>query len=139
MLQPLLFWQGDTVNICWTVIQHVPFIHLRLTDVAPFMLLGSDKTTWRIGVLVWPKWSGITTTKPWLEFCCLCEKHSGPLVLKAHNEPKQETIECLASMAILLRPKKRTKVEEFLVLTIAYMKNKRPDQARKKAESKSLI
>jgi hypothetical protein len=39
----------------WTVIQHVPFIRLKLTDVAPFMLLGSDKTTWRIGALVWPK------------------------------------------------------------------------------------
>jgi ABC-type Fe3+ transport system permease subunit len=34
-----------------------------------------DKTTWRIIVL-----SVITTTKPWLEFGCLCEQHSGPLV-----------------------------------------------------------
>jgi hypothetical protein len=48
------------------------------------------------------------------------------------NEPTQETIECLASMAKLLCPKKRNKVEEFSTITIAYMKNKRPDLINKK-------
>jgi hypothetical protein len=40
------------------------------------------------------------------------------------NKPTRETIECLASMAELLCPKKRTKVEKFLTVTIAYMKKK---------------
>jgi hypothetical protein len=40
------------------------------------------------------------------------------------NEPTQETIECLASTAELLRPKKRNIVEELSTITIAYMKNK---------------
>jgi hypothetical protein len=35
------------------------------------------------------------------------------------NKPTQETIECLASMAELLCPKKRTKVEELSTITIA--------------------
>jgi hypothetical protein len=48
------------------------------------------------------------------------------------NKPTQETIECLASMAEFLRPKKRTKVKELLTVTIASMKNKRPDQAGEK-------
>jgi hypothetical protein len=33
------------------------------------------------------------------------------------NEPTQETIECLASTAELLRPKKRIKVEELSTIT----------------------
>jgi hypothetical protein len=45
------------------------------------------------------------------------------------NKPTPETIECLASTAEFLSPKKRTKVEELLTITLAYMKNKRPDQA----------
>jgi hypothetical protein len=40
------------------------------------------------------------------------------------NEPTQETIECLASTAELLCPKKRTKVGELTTITVAYMKNK---------------
>jgi hypothetical protein len=51
------------------------------------------------------------------------------------NEPKQETIECLASTAELLCPKKRTKVEELLTVTIAYMKNKRPDHKPEKSRN----
>jgi hypothetical protein len=45
------------------------------------------------------------------------------------NKPTQETIEGLASTAELLLPKKRTKVKELSTVTIAHMKNKRPDQA----------
>jgi hypothetical protein len=37
--------------------------------------------------------------------------------------------ECLASTAEILRPKKKTKVKELSTITLAYMKNKRPDQA----------
>jgi hypothetical protein len=55
------------------------------------------------------------------------------------NEPKKETIECLASTAELLRPKKRTKVKEFLATTIAYMTNKRPDQAGERQELRVLF
>jgi hypothetical protein len=55
------------------------------------------------------------------------------------NEPTQETIECLASTAELLRPKRRTKVEEFSTITIACMKNKRPDQAREKQKLRELF
>jgi hypothetical protein len=55
------------------------------------------------------------------------------------NESKQETIECLASMAELLRPKKRAKVEELLTVTIAYMKNKGPDQSKEKQKLRVLF
>jgi hypothetical protein len=55
------------------------------------------------------------------------------------DKPTQETIQCLASTAELLRPKKRTKVEELLTVTIAYMKNKRPDQAREKQKLRVLF
>jgi hypothetical protein len=55
------------------------------------------------------------------------------------NKPKQETIECLASTAELLCPKKRTKVKELLTVTIAYMKNKRPDQAGEKQKLRVLF
>jgi hypothetical protein len=55
------------------------------------------------------------------------------------REPKQETIECLASTAELLRPKKRTKVKELSMVTIAYMKNKRPDQAGEKQKLRVLF
>jgi hypothetical protein len=40
------------------------------------------------------------------------------------NKPTSETIECLASTAEILRPKKRTKVEELSTITLAYMKIK---------------
>jgi hypothetical protein len=55
------------------------------------------------------------------------------------HKPTQETIECLASMAELLRPKKRTKVKELLTITIAYMKNKRPDKASQKQKLRVLF
>jgi hypothetical protein len=55
------------------------------------------------------------------------------------NKPTQKTIECLASTAELLRPKKRTKVEELSTITIAYMKNKRPDQADTKQKLRVLF
>jgi hypothetical protein len=51
------------------------------------------------------------------------------------NKPTQESIECLASTAELLRPKKRTKVEELSTITIAYMKNKRPDHKPTKSRN----
>jgi hypothetical protein len=55
------------------------------------------------------------------------------------NKPTPETVECLASAAELLRPKKRTKVEELLTITLAYMKNKRPDQADQKQKLRVLF
>jgi hypothetical protein len=55
------------------------------------------------------------------------------------NKPTPETIECLASMAEILHPKKRTKVEELSTITIAYMKNKRPDQADQKQKLRVLF
>jgi hypothetical protein len=77
MLQPLLLWQCDG----WTVIQLDLLIRLKQTDVTPFMLLGSDKTTWKIQVLVQPDGLELPLLqKLWLEFGCLCEQHSQPLV-----------------------------------------------------------
>jgi hypothetical protein len=55
------------------------------------------------------------------------------------NEPTQETIECLASTAELLCPKKRTKVEELSTITIAYMKNKRPELQDQKQKLRVLF
>jgi hypothetical protein len=55
------------------------------------------------------------------------------------NKPTSETIECLASTAEILRPKKRTKVEELSTITLAYMKNKRPDQADQKQKLRVLF
>jgi hypothetical protein len=40
----------------------------------------ADKTTWKSEFWCGQKRSVITTTKSWLEFGCLCEQHSGPLV-----------------------------------------------------------
>jgi hypothetical protein len=48
-------------------------------------------------------------------------------------------MECLASTAELLHPTKRTKVKELLTVTIAYMKNKRPDQAGEKQKLRVLF
>lgn len=45
------------------------------------------------------------------------------------NKPSLKTIECLASTAEILRPKKRAKVEELSTITLGYIKNKRPDRA----------
>jgi hypothetical protein len=39
-----------------------------------------DKTTWKSEFWCGQKRSVITTTKPWLEFGCLCEQHCGRLV-----------------------------------------------------------
>jgi hypothetical protein len=39
-----------------------------------------------------------------------------------------DNIECFASMAELLRPKKRIKVEDLSTLTIGYIKDKHPDR-----------
>jgi hypothetical protein len=55
------------------------------------------------------------------------------------NKPTQETIECLASTAELLHPKKRTKVKELSTITLAYMKNQRPDQADQKQKLRVLF
>jgi hypothetical protein len=55
------------------------------------------------------------------------------------NEPTQETIECLASTAELLCPKKRIKVEELSTITIAYMKNKQPDLQDQKQKLRVLF
>jgi hypothetical protein len=55
------------------------------------------------------------------------------------NKPTPETIECLASTAELLCPKKRTKVEELSTITLAYLKNKRPDQADQKQKLRVLF
>jgi hypothetical protein len=55
------------------------------------------------------------------------------------NKPTPETIESIASTAELLRPKKRTKVEELSTITLADMKNKRPDQADKKQKLRVLF
>ena len=45
------------------------------------------------------------------------------------NKPSLQTIECLASTAEILRPKKRTKVDDLSTITLGYIKNKRPDRA----------
>jgi hypothetical protein len=55
------------------------------------------------------------------------------------NEPTQETIECLASTAESLCPKKRTKVEELSTMTIAYVKTKQPDQQDQKQKLRVLF
>jgi hypothetical protein len=55
------------------------------------------------------------------------------------NKPTPETIECLASTAELLRPKKKSKVEELSTITLDYMKYKRPDQADQKQKLRVLF
>jgi hypothetical protein len=44
------------------------------------------------------------------------------------NDMTCDTIECFASMADLLRPKKRAKVEDLSTITIGYIKDKHPDR-----------
>jgi hypothetical protein len=44
------------------------------------------------------------------------------------NEINCDTIECFASTAELLRPKERSKVEDLSIITIGYIKDKRPDR-----------
>jgi hypothetical protein len=55
------------------------------------------------------------------------------------NEPTQETIECLASTAELLCPKKRTKVEELSTITLAYMQDKSTNRAGQKQKLRVLF
>jgi hypothetical protein len=43
------------------------------------------------------------------------------------NEMNCDTIECFASTAELLCPKKRAKVEDLSTITIGYIKDKHPD------------
>jgi hypothetical protein len=54
-------------------------------------------------------------------------------------KPTPETIECLASTAEFLHPKKRIEDEELLTITLAYIKNKRPDQADQKQKLRVLF
>jgi hypothetical protein len=44
------------------------------------------------------------------------------------NEINCDTIECFASRAKLLCPKKRAKVEDVSTITIGYIKDKHPDR-----------
>ena len=50
-----------------------------------------------------------------------------------------ENIECFASTADLLRPKKRTKVEELSTITIGYIKNKRANQLKENQRMRVLF
>ena len=50
-----------------------------------------------------------------------------------------ENIECFASTADLLRPKKRTKVEELSTITIGYIKNKRANQLKESQRMRVLF
>jgi len=55
------------------------------------------------------------------------------------NKHSLRTIECLASTAELLRPKKRTKVEDLSTITIGYIMNKRPDRIGEKQRLRVLF
>ena len=44
------------------------------------------------------------------------------------NKPSSKTIECLASTADLLRPQKKSKVEDLSTITLGYITNKRPNK-----------
>ena len=55
------------------------------------------------------------------------------------NEIICETIECFASTADLLRPKKRAKVEELSTITIGYIKNKRANQLKESQRIRVLF
>ena len=50
-----------------------------------------------------------------------------------------ENIECFASTADLLRPKKRVKVEELSTITIGYIKNKRANQLKESQRIRVLF
>ena len=44
------------------------------------------------------------------------------------NKINCDTIECFASTAELLRPKKKSKIEDLSTITIGYIKDKHPDR-----------
>ena len=48
------------------------------------------------------------------------------------NKPSLKTIECLASTADILRPQKRSKVEDLSTITLGYITNKRPNKSGEK-------
>ena len=50
-----------------------------------------------------------------------------------------ENIECFASTADLLRPKKRTKVEDLSTITIGYIKSKHPERLGEKQRFRVLF
>jgi hypothetical protein len=50
-----------------------------------------------------------------------------------------ENIECFASTADLLRPKKRTKVEDLSTVTIGYIKKKHPDRLKENQRLRVLL
>ena len=50
-----------------------------------------------------------------------------------------ENIECFASTAELLRPKKRTKVEELSTITLGYIKDNNPEKNNQKQRLRVLF
>jgi hypothetical protein len=50
-----------------------------------------------------------------------------------------DTIECFASTAELLRPKKRTKVEDLSTITIGYIKSKHPEKLKENQKFRVLF
>jgi hypothetical protein len=55
------------------------------------------------------------------------------------NKCSLKTIECLASTAELLRPQKRTNVEDLSTITLGYIQNKRPDRIGEKQRLRVLF
>jgi len=55
------------------------------------------------------------------------------------NTINLDTIECFASTAELLRPKKRSKVENLSTITIGYIMNKRPDKLKEQQRLRVLF
>jgi hypothetical protein len=50
-----------------------------------------------------------------------------------------KTVECFASTAELLRPKKKAKIEDLSTITLGYIKNKRPDFMGEKQRMRVLF
>jgi hypothetical protein len=50
-----------------------------------------------------------------------------------------DTIECFASMAELLCPKKKTKLEDLSTVTIGYIKDKHPDRLKNNQRLRVLL
>ena len=50
-----------------------------------------------------------------------------------------ENIECFASTADLLRPKKKTKIEDLSTITIGYIRNKHPEKLKEKQRIRVLF
>ena len=48
------------------------------------------------------------------------------------NKVNDKNIECFASTAELLRPKKKAKVEELSTITLGYIYDKHPEKSEKK-------